>query len=137
MEPRSSDVSPVLVRYLREAAGRPFAWGSLDCSLFMAGWVLARTGIDPAAPLRGRYATERGALRHVRRLGGFEAMGRLLMAAAGFATTLEPVPGDVGLIEHPRGGPTFAILTDLGWVAKSPGGVAAGRFCVIVAWSVI
>ncbi len=121
--------------YLRAAAGQPFVWGALDCSLFMAGWVLARSGVDPAAPLRGRYATERGALRLARRLGGMEAVARQQMAVAGFATTCEPVPGDVGLVVHPLGGPTCAILTDHGWAVKSPTGIAADRFPTIVAWS--
>ncbi|WP_238192514.1 DUF6950 family protein [Methylobacterium frigidaeris] len=128
-------MSPTLVRYLREAAGQPFAWGSLDCSLFMAGWVRARTGIDPAAALRGRYATERGALRLARRLGGMEAVARRQMAAAGFATTCEPVPGDVGIIAHPCIGPTCAVLTEYGWAIKSLQGVAVVRFPAIISWS--
>lgn len=122
--------------YLRAAAGQPFAWGMLDCSLFMAGWVLARTGIDPAAALRGRYGTERGALRLARRLGGMEAVARRQMAAAGFATTREPVPGDVGIIAHPQIGPTCAILSEIGWLTKTPAGVRGGaHYPVIVAWS--
>jgi hypothetical protein len=128
---------PALVSYLRAAASQPFAWGALDCSLFMAGWVLARTGIDPAAALRGRYATERGALRLARRLGGMEAVARRQMAAAGFATTCAPVPGDVGIIAHPHIGPTCAILSEIGWLTKTAAGVRGGAaHPVIVAWSI-
>lgn len=35
-----------LARYLAHAADRPFAWGSWDCALFVAGAVLILTGRD-------------------------------------------------------------------------------------------
>lgn len=100
----------------------------------MADWCRTVRGVDPAASLRGRYGTARGALRHVRRLGGFEAMGRALMAGCGLATTPAPRPGDVGLVRHPRVGPVFAIRCALGWAVKSPEGVAVDDFPVLVAW---
>ncbi len=55
-------------------------------------WCRKMRGVDPAASLRGRYRTALGAMRHVRRLGGFEAMARKLMAGCGFATTETPGP---------------------------------------------
>ncbi|MDH2311425.1 hypothetical protein QDS91_17665 [Methylobacterium brachiatum] len=92
--------------------------------------------MDPAASLRGRYSTALGAMRHVRRLGGFEAMARGLMAGAGFATTKAPRPGDIGLVTHPVVGPVFAIRCALGWAVKSPEGVAVGDYPAVTAWSV-
>jgi hypothetical protein len=92
-------------------------------------------GVDPAASLRGRYHTALGAMRHVRRLGGFEAMARSLMAACGFATTDVPRAGDVGLVMHPVVGPVFAIRCALGWAVKGPEGVAVDDYPVTVAWS--
>ena len=121
---------------LRRAAGEPFAWGSSDCALFMSGWVLARRGVDPAASLRGRYRCHLGAARHIRRLGGMETMGRRLALAAGLPVTMDPRPGDIGLVRDPAAGPLFAIRTALGWAAKGPTGIALGAFPVIVAWSV-
>lgn len=122
--------------YLRAAAGTPFVWGRADCSLFMADWVRACRGIDPAAPLRGRYRTARGAARHVRRHGGMEAMGRALAEAAGLAVTAAPGPGDIGLVRDPLAGPVFAIRSSIGWVMRGPRGLACGAYPVIVAWSV-
>ena len=52
----------------------PFAWGSNDCCLFAADWVLAATGRDIAADYRGRYSTALPALRFVEVGGGVEAM---------------------------------------------------------------
>ena len=57
--------------FLRAGAGATFVWGEIDCSLFMADWCRKTRGVDPAASLRGRYRTALGAMRHVRRLGGF------------------------------------------------------------------
>jgi hypothetical protein len=101
----------------------------------MADWCLAVRGVDPAASLRGRYTTALGAMRHVRRLGGFEAMARSLMAGCGFSTTEAPGPGDVGLVNHPVVGPVFAIRCSLGWAVKSPDGVAVDEYPIMVAWS--
>lgn len=113
-----------------------FVWGECDCSLVMADWCRKMRGVDPAASLRGRYSTARGAVRHVRRLGGFEAMARSLMAGCGFATIEAPRPGDVGLVDHPTVGPVFAIRCALGWAVKSPEGVAVDDYPTIVAWGV-
>ncbi len=58
-----------LVAYLARTRGQPFVWGQLDCGLFSAGAIEAMTGVDPAAALRGRYATAAGARRAFRKLG--------------------------------------------------------------------
>lgn len=46
-----------LVAHLAEVAVMPFQPGVNDCALFAAGAVAAMTGVDHAAPYRGRYAT--------------------------------------------------------------------------------
>lgn len=130
-DPGGQDLSA----FLRAMARATFVWGSCDCSLVMADWCLAVRGVDPAASLRGRYTTALGAMRHVRRLGGFEAMARSLMAGCGFSTTEAPGPGDVGLVNHPVVGPVFAIRCSLGWAVKSPDGVAVDEYPIMVAWS--
>jgi len=131
-DPRERDLSA----FLRAGAGATFVWGEIDCSLFMADWCRKVRGVDPAASLRGRYRTALGAMRHVRRLGGFEAMARKLMAGCGFATTNAPRPGDVGLVKHPVVGPVFAVRCRIGWAVKSPEGIAVAQFPTVVAWSV-
>ncbi len=40
---------------------RPFRWDS-DCARWAAACVIAQTGVDPLAELRGRYRTKREAL---------------------------------------------------------------------------
>lgn len=136
MESRDPGKHEHLNAFLRAGARATFVWGEIDCSLFMADWCRKMRGVDPAASLRGRYRTALGAMRHVRRLGGFEAMARKLMAGCGFVTTDAPRPGDVGLVEHPVVGPVFAIRCTLGWTVKSPEGIAVDDHPAIVAWRV-
>ena len=135
MEPRDPG-GQELSAYLRAMARADFAWGACDCALTMADWCRRARSIDPAAPLRGRYRTARGAARTVRRRGGFEAAVRGLMTDAGFATTAAPRLGDVGLVELPVVGPACAIRCALGWAVKSPAGVALGAFPMLAAWRV-
>lgn len=127
-----------LARYLRDGASLPFVWGERDCCLWACEWVRARRGVDPSAPLRGRYSTGAGALRHVDRGGGLEALVRRRFAAAGLSETAAPEPGDVGVIEAAATGMglALAIRTANGWAAKSPAGVTVAAFPCRVAWSV-
>lgn len=89
-----------LIDTIEAAKGRPFAWGEADCCLFVADAVAVMTGRDPAEKLRGRYSTEKGALRT---LGGDFAQA-IEKLAAEFG--LEEVPvamaqrGDVVLLEN-------------------------------------
>lgn len=66
-----------------EIKARPFAWRDHDCGpAFTGRLVEAVTGADLAAPYRGRYSTERGALLLMRR-EGFDTL-------ADFAASLLP-----------------------------------------------
>lgn len=77
----------------------PFAWGEHDCLVGLIGSaVTAMTGEDPVAPWRGRYTTQAGALRVLRR-DGFSDLADLA------ATLLPP-------LDHPseaRVGDVMAI----------------------------
>lgn len=124
-----------LAEHLALGARTPFAWGVCDCSLWVADWIAARRGIDPAAHLRGRYATARGARRAVHRAGGMEAMMRDALASAGLSETADPRPGDVALVQG-HAGPTMAIRGARGWHLKAPHGIAYGPRTLIQAWSI-
>lgn len=77
-------------------AATPFAWGVHDCCLWAADAVHAATGRDPAAGLRGTYATARQAARLVQRLGGLPA---LLAARAGACIAVhQAIDGDLCLL---------------------------------------
>jgi len=38
-----------------------FAWGIYDCGQFLGRWIREATGVDVAAPYRGKYSTEAAA----------------------------------------------------------------------------
>jgi hypothetical protein len=87
---------------IRQAMGRPFAWGRHDCALFACDVVKAMTGVDMAWGLRGEYRTARGAYGLLKRLcgGGLREFAQLTAARLG----KEAVPplmaqrGDVVLV---------------------------------------
>ena len=58
-----------LAAFLESRRDLPFAWGANDCCLFVADAVEAITGIDAAAPYRGRYSTAAGAYRALKKYG--------------------------------------------------------------------
>jgi hypothetical protein len=58
-----------LAAAIEEARGAAFAWGEMDCATWAFDVRFALTGDDAAAAWRGRYRTERGAMRMLRQLG--------------------------------------------------------------------
>lgn len=129
-------LSADLLAHLREGMETEFdrAAGH-DCALFVADWVEKATGTDPAADLRGTYASAFGAARQIARWGDYETMWRLHMAMAGFNTTSSPREGDVGVVLDAAGNTVSAIRFDDKWAAKSEGGIVVEDFRMLVAWS--
>ena len=86
-----------LATLCKERSSAPFKWGAHDCCLWAADCVVAVTGIDPAAKLRGTYSGAISAAHVLEEHGGVEAIAT---AALG-----EPVPvgfaaiGDIVCIE--------------------------------------
>lgn len=66
---RREDWKARLIAYLAASHSTPFQEGIHDCALFAAGAVEAMTGVDYAAPYRGRYKTTRGGYRILRKDG--------------------------------------------------------------------
>lgn len=124
-----------LPAFLKECARRPFAPGTHDCVLMACDWVKARTGTDPAAAWRGRYADRRGALRIIAQAGGMQPLVAGLMAGAGLEPTTDPLPGDVAVVVI-CGDTVGAIRTMSGWACCGPNGVVVAEADVLAAWSV-
>lgn len=84
----------LLPEFIERNRHRPFAWGSWDCSLFAAEAIQAVTGVDVGAEFRGKYKTERSAMRTVKKVTG----GSSVEDAAAY------VAGKNGMTEiaHPR-----------------------------------
>lgn len=126
---------PELVAFLRASAGRRFEWGRCDCLLWMAEWVAVKRGGDPAATLRGTYRNAVAAKRIVETSGGEIELVRKLAAGAGLERTLDPLPGDIGLLRTDFG-IVGAVRLLRGWAIKGDVGVALVRGDALAAWSV-
>ena len=124
-----------LPEFLRAAAATPFAPGGFDCVLMACDWVKAARKVDPAAPWRGTYATRLEALRIIARAGGMAALVDKGMAQVGLVPTLDPLPGDVAVVEM-EGETVMAIRTMIGWASRGPRGLITGPAVVQKAWSV-
>ena len=92
---RFTDWHARLIALIEERKPAPFVWGVNDCCLWPADAVLAMTGHDLAADLRGTYSTARGAASVLRYLGGLpEAIGR----GGREIPPLCAATGDVGIV---------------------------------------
>lgn len=70
-----------------------FVWGKTDCILAVCNHVRDQTGIDPAAPWRGTYDDEAGAMAIYQQYGGVLGLFKHGMGLAGFAMTKHLQPG--------------------------------------------
>lgn len=66
--------------YIDRTWAAPFVWGENDCALWAASLWKELTGRDPAAGLRGTYATAFECRQVVQEAGGLENLCRKLMA---------------------------------------------------------
>lgn len=105
-----------------EVMDRPWRWGAADCCTAACDVFLRLHGVDPMAPLRGRYSSRVGALRMIALEGGWQAMAQGLADRAGLVAS-DGRAGDIGLI---RVGDTLAlgICTGAVWAGKSERGLA-------------
>ncbi|TPL30171.1 hypothetical protein [Mesorhizobium sp. B2-4-7] len=111
-----------LARLVPEIATTPGVWGQSDCLLTAAAGVEAVTGVDIMEPWRGRYKSEAGAARLMRREGcrtvedvfrdyfGLPEIGRLMAQR-----------GDVGVVEQ-AGVLCAGFMCDLGFLVRTEAG---------------
>lgn len=133
-----------LAAWLDQAVDTPRAWGSHDCTLWPANWVVESGHADPAGDWRGRYRSARGAARLVNAAGGLLALYASGAASAGLRQTERFIAGDVGLLSMPTreadralGAAVGAICIGGGeWAVVKDGGLWMGRGSVIAAWRV-
>lgn len=117
----------LLSDFMLSRAAAPFAWGRRDCAMLAFDAVRVATGRDPAADLRGAYASALQARRVLKRLGGWAAL-----AAARFGAPVAPacaVDGDVALLDPAvcsgtmAAGGALAVRWRGRWVAQGAHGL--------------
>lgn len=92
---RLPDWQPRLAALISQRMRQPLVWGQHDCCLFAADAVLAVTGHDLAASLRGTYSTEAGATQALQQLGGLVDL--CVQRLGPVVRTQQAQAGDVGL----------------------------------------
>lgn len=110
-----------LARVVERHMHIPGAWGASDCGLTVGEAVEAVTGTNPLVEFVGRYSTELGAARIMKRKGWAD-MGDLLAAFFEPCGRLSAQRGDVGTILQ-GGQLTAGFMTDLGFATKGPNGL--------------
>jgi len=100
---RPADWSARLVDYIEQVRHIDFVWGENDCALMASAWVEELIGHDPASDFRGRYTTEMGAIRALKRYG----TGTLL-------STFEGIVGPVCAPAQVRRGDIVGLVTEQG-----------------------
>lgn len=94
-------IDAAITEAVDNAWGQPFRWDSGNCALWIADIVARASGIDFAAPLRGRFTTPRGALRVLKRFagGGLEETMERIAAASDWHEIKAPIAGDAPDLE--------------------------------------
>ena len=110
-----------LAAYLAACRARPFAYGEHDCALFAAGAVQAMKGVDPALEWRGRYTTQRGGLRVLRR-AGFRDHIEAVAAQFPEIPVSSALPGDLAAIGT-EDGPALGVVQGAAIYVLGPGGL--------------
>lgn len=112
-------LAAVTSRHLRTAS----VWGESDCLLKVADAIEAVIGVDPAAGIRGKYKTEAGAAKLMRKRG-FETVEDVI--ASMFDQTegkLMAQRGDICIIEE-NGEIAAGYMTEYGAAIATPSGSA-------------
>ena len=86
--------------FLAQRQHMPFKWGSNDCCLFIADWLLIATGNDYGLKFRGKYRTKKGAFRCLFK-HGYKDIKTLFKACLNVEISpLKAKRGDVVLVAH-------------------------------------
>lgn len=127
-------VTPDAVRAAAlEIMARRWVWGVSDCSAAACDVFARLHGVDPLAPLRGRYRT--AAEARAAQGPDWAVVCRGLAARAGLVEGAE-VPGALGLIRHAEGLALAVCIRPGLWAAKTLGGVAEVQAEAECCWSV-
>jgi uncharacterized protein DUF6950 len=109
-----------LAAQMEKARAAKFAWGTFDCALAVCDAIAAITGVDPAAPYRGKYATEAEATALIGDDLGAFAAGIFSNLGAKEVRPTFARRGDVVLVNNtPPSSPSGIVSTALGFVDLS------------------
>jgi hypothetical protein len=124
--------------FLAANSALPWAWGSVDCCMALADWIVANGSGDPLDMYRGTYADEAGYLAIVVKRGGLLPVIADGCARVGLSTVADPSIG-VAAVIGALIAPTLqrpAIWGGSGWLVRGPDGFAPMDAPALGMWSV-
>lgn len=129
-----------LAEYLKASVGRAWTPGVFDCCFFPGEWALSWGRGDPMATWRGRYQTDRGGLRFIKRAGGLVELWERGLWSIGVDRVDEPQAGDVGVVLAINGAmrpePVGGIWTGTKWAFAAKRGLAFSPASPIAVWGI-
>lgn len=132
---RVNDWATKLAQLLHERRDMPFKWGEHDCCLFAADAYRAMCDIDLASDFRGRYKTELGAYRALKRLGYADVDAVLTAKLGEPKATAIYERGDILLMDI-DGRQTAGVYFNGAWGTSEHSLVQVPRNKILKAWSV-
>lgn len=88
-----------LLEFIASRRNTPFEWGVNDCCLFPADALKVLTGIDHASEFRGKYDSELGAAKALKKFGAGDLESTLTQKFGQPIAPLSAMRGDVALID--------------------------------------
>jgi len=120
---RFPDWPEKLVSYINSEQDKPFRWGKNDCALFTCGGIFAITGTDYAKEFRGKYKTEKGSYRILKRIENVSTLEELANRYLGDSIAVSHARrGDIVLHDFPAG-KALGICLGIFSAFRSPNGI--------------
>lgn len=130
---RKPDWATVISEQLAKHEKTKFVWGQSDCCLVVADIVKSYTDHDMAAQFRGKYKTELGAYRAIKKYIGTLEKG----LDAQYMRTMLPARGDIALVETEGGESLAVIFSSRAWAMSLDGLKDLPMSSVKTAWEVV
>ena len=74
---RNHNWPEMLHEVIAKAKRKTFVWGTHDCALFVCDCIQAMTGIDYAKKFRGKYRSEKGSWKALKKIESVESLSEL------------------------------------------------------------
>lgn len=100
---RLADWRPRLFEYVERVRRLPLEFGANDCGQFAGGWIEALTGENPAAELRGLYASQATGIALVRARMGYTGPVDWARALFPIVPIAMAQVGDLAVLKTPQG----------------------------------
>lgn len=122
--------------FIAAEAAQPFAWGVNDCASTADRWVQLVHGFSPMARYGRHHQSRDEAHIWLSEPGSIAVAFNRVMRKSGFKRTVEPKPGDLGLVIYAQR-MCIAIHTGSAWFSRHEDGlIAAPLETVWKAWSI-